>query len=406
MNTAQETLQGLVIVGAGLAGITVAESMRAAGYKKPIHILGDEVQAPYHRPPLSKGWLAGEVSSDQLTLRSPESLERKNIKLLLGVKVASIQRIEKTVQTTTGDVFYYENLVISTGASPRLPNLANNQAQGVFTLRSINDAAAITQKMEECLKKDQNLIVIGGGFIGLEVAATARKKNVSTTLIESAPRLLERTLAPILSDWYAKLHQSHGVNLILNTQVSSLEVNSKNHITAIFLQNHTRIPCGMVVVGVGVSANDSLAKEAGLECQNGIVVNAYGQTSDPHIFAAGDCCITRLSNKELVRLESIQSATEQAKRVAATLMGMPTPSFTVPWFWSDQYDKKLQIAGISKGATHWKIIGDMSSNSFSIEHYLYNQLIAVDSINSIKDHLAARKRLTFTKSSAFLTKEL
>jgi len=235
--------------------------------------------------------------------------------------------------------------------------------------------------------------VIGGGFIGLEVAATARKKGLAVTVLEAAPRLLGRVLAPMLSDWYAQLHRGHGVQLVLGAQITAIEHDASNTVTGVRMAEGTVYPAGLVVVGIGVNANDELARAAGLECERGIVVDACGRTSDPNIVAAGDCTARRLPDGSLLRLESVNNATEQGKSAAAALLGQERPFTSTPWFWSDQYDRKLQMAGLSMGADHWAVRGDMSSGSFTVFHYKGDKLIAADSVSASKDHLLVRKLL-------------
>ncbi len=383
---------GIVIVGAGQAGVQTAEALRAGGFEGPITLLGDEPHGPYHRPPLSKAWLAGEMDAAQLVMRAPEMLARKNIELRTGVTVQRIDRAAKSVALADGSTLPYSGLVLATGATPRALPLPGANAPGVLPLRSRADASAIAERMGTCLEKALPIVVIGGGFIGLEVAATARKKGASVTVLEAAPRLLGRVLAPVLSDWYAELHRGHGVQLMLGAQVAAIEADASG-VTGVKLADGTVLPAGLVVVGIGVSANDQLAREAGLECDRGIVVDGCGHTSDRSIVAAGDCTARRLADGSLLRLESVQNATEQGKSAAAALLGQDRPFTATPWFWSDQYDKKLQMAGLSMGADTWAVRGDMASGSFSVYHFQGQRLLAVDSVNAAKDHLQARKLL-------------
>ena len=385
-------MSSIVIVGAGQAGLAAAEALRSGGFQGNITLLGDEPYGPYHRPPLSKAWLAGEMDSAQLTMRAPEILARKNILLRTGVEVTQIDRTGQSLTLADGSSLSYTGLVLATGSSPRTLALQGMDASGVFVLRSRDDAQAIAQQMERCSEHKRELIVIGGGFIGLEVAATARKKGLSVTVLEAAPRLLGRVLAPVLSDWYAQLHRDHGVKLVLDARIDDFETGPDGAVFAVRMADGTRHPEGLVVVGVGVAANDQLAVTAGLACDRGIVVDACGRTSDPLIMAAGDCTARRLADGNLLRLESVQNATEQGKSAAAALLGVDRPFTATPWFWSDQYDKKLQMAGLSMGANDWVVRGDMGLGaSFSVYHFKSGRLLAVDSINASKDHLQARK---------------
>jgi 3-phenylpropionate/trans-cinnamate dioxygenase ferredoxin reductase subunit len=383
----------ILIVGAGQAAVQAAEALRAGGFEGPITLLGDEPHGPYHRPPLSKAWMAGEMDAAQLVMRAPEMLARKNIGLHTGTQVTAIDRAAKHVTLSDGSTLPYAGLVLATGATPRALPLPGGNAQGVYALRSRDDASAIAKRMAVCMERQLPVVVIGGGFIGLEVAATARKKGLAVTVLEAAPRLLGRVLAPMLSDWYAELHRSHGVQLVLGAQIAEIITDHENQATGVRLQDGTLYPAGLVVVGIGVNANDELARAAGLACERGIVVDACGRTSDPSIVAAGDCTARRLSDGSLLRLESVQNATEQGKSAAAALLGQERPFTATPWFWSDQYDKKLQMAGLSMGAEHWAVRGDIASGSFTVYHYKGDQLLAADSINASRDHLQARKLL-------------
>ena len=384
---------GIVIIGAGQAGVQTAESLRAGGYAGSITLLGDEPHGPYHRPPLSKAWLAGEMDGAQLVMRAPEMLARKQIELRTEVKVASIDRAAQQVLLADGSALPYSGLVLATGSTPRSLPLPGGNAAGVHALRSREDADAIAQRLALCLQQQRPVVVIGGGFIGLEVAATARKKGLDVTVLEAAPRLLGRVLAPALSDWYAELHRRHGVKLVFDARIEALETDSDHAVSGVRLADGHLLPAGLVVVGIGVNANDGLAQAAGLECERGIVVDACCRTSDPAIVAAGDCTARRLADGSLIRLESVQNATEQGKSAAAALLGQERPFTATPWFWSDQYDKKLQMAGLSGGAEAWAVRGDMKGASFSVYHFRAGRLIAVDSVNAAKDHLQARKLL-------------
>jgi 3-phenylpropionate/trans-cinnamate dioxygenase ferredoxin reductase subunit len=264
----------------------------------------------------------------------------------------------------------------------------------VLPLRTRAEADALAAGLAHCAETGQPLLVIGGGFIGLEVAATARKKGIAVTVLEAAPRLLGRVLSPLLSEWYAQLHRSHGVELVLNARIAAIETDAAGQACALRLEDGQRLPCGLVLLGVGVSANDGLARDAGLATDRGIVVDACARTADPRIVAAGDCTARQLADGSLLRLESVQNATEQGKSAAAALLGQDRPFTAVPWFWSDQYDKKLQMAGLSPGADAWALRGDPTSGTgFSVWNYRAGQLIAVDAINHAKDHLLSRKLL-------------
>jgi 3-phenylpropionate/trans-cinnamate dioxygenase ferredoxin reductase component len=383
----------IVIVGAGQAGTLVAESLRNGGYLGGITLLGDEPHGPYHRPPLSKAWLAGDMQAEQLTLRAPAVLANKHITLRTGVEVARIDRVGQQVHLASGEYLPYTGLALTTGACARSLDLPGMQARNVLPLRSRDDASAMAALLVRCQQQAQGVVVIGGGFIGLEVAATARKKGLAVTVLEAAPRLLGRVLSQALSDWFAQLHRGNGVEVVLNARLQGLNL-ADNEAHSVSLADGRAIPCGLVVLGVGVQANDGLAQQAGLACERGVIVDACGRTADPLIVAAGDCTARRLPDGGLLRLESVQNATEGAKAAAAALLGQERPFTAVPWFWSDQFDKKLQMAGLSAGAETWAVRGDMTSGApFSIYQFQAGRLLAVDSINAPKDHMQARKLL-------------
>ncbi len=393
----------IVIVGAGQAGVQTAEALRSAGFAGSITLLGDEAHMPYHRPPLSKAWLAGEISAEQLVMRTAEALARKNIELRLNCTVQAINTSAQTVTLTSGEVLPYCGLALSTGSTPRNLALPGGNDPGVLPLRSRDNASSIAQRLTECADKGWPVVVIGGGFIGLELAATASKKGLTVTVLEAAPRLLGRVLAPVLSEWYAALHRSHGVTLVLCAQVQAIEAESAAACAIqpplnVRMNDGSHYPAGLVVVGIGVSANDTLAKAAGIDCDRGIIVDASARTSAPHVVAAGDCTARRLDDGSLLRLESVQNASEQGKSAAAALLGQDRPFTSTPWFWSDQYDKKLQMAGLSTGADSWAVRGDMASGNFSVFHFRAGLLLAVDSVNATKDHLLARKLLDTSTS--------
>lgn len=383
----------IAIVGAGQAAVQAAEALRSGGYEGAITLLGDEPHGPYHRPPLSKAWLAGEIEAAQLVMRAPEMLARKGISLRTGVRVLAIDRAACSLALSDGSTLAYTGLVLATGSTPRRLPLPGGDAPNVLALRSRDDADRIAMHMARCQEQGLPLVVIGGGFIGLEVAATARKKGLAVTVLEAAPRLLGRVLAPLLSDWYAELHRGHGVQVVLGAQIAAIETGADGLAQGVRMQDGQVHPGGLVVLGVGVAANDGLAQAAGLECERGIVVDACGRTADPRIVAAGDCTARRLADGSLLRLESVQNATEQGKSAAAALLGQDRPFTATPWFWSDQYDRKLQMAGLSTGADAWAVRGSLEAVPFSIYHFRAGRLVAVDSVNAPKDHLLARKLL-------------
>lgn len=384
--------QHIVIVGAGQAGLQAGETLRASGFNGPITLLGEEPYLPYHRPPLSKAWLAGGMDADQLTMRTAMALDRKKIAVHTSTKVAAIDIAARSVALKDGSSLSYTGLILATGATPRTIPCAAGADGAVLVLRSRDDANAVSARLRRCAERGLPLVVVGGGFIGLEVAATARKLGVAVTILEAAPRLLERVLARTMSEWYAQLHVAHGAQLVLNARITGIEPAADDAVE-VRLADGRSFAAGLVLVGIGVTPNDALARQAGIACDGGIVVDAWGRSSAPDVVAAGDCTIRRLDNGEMLRLESVQNAVEQGRAAASTLLGLDQPFAGTPWFWSDQHDKKLQIAGLSRGADAWTVRGDMQGGGFSVFHYRDGRLLAVDSINAAQDHFVARKLL-------------
>jgi len=382
-----------IVVGAGQAGVQAAEALRALDADTPVLLLGAEPHGPYHRPPLSKAWLAGEMDAAQLAMRAPDMLAKKRIELRTGVRVAAIDRAARSLHLVDGSALPYRGLVLATGSVPRRLSLPGADAPNVHVLRSRDDASALAASMATAAAAGLPLVVIGGGFIGLEAAATARKKGLAVTVLEAQPRLLARALVPALSDWFATLHRSRGVDIVFDARVESLERDGAGPVRAVRLADGTRLPAGVVLVGVGVDADDALARAAGLECDRGVVVDDCARTADPHITAAGDCTARRRADGSLLRLESVNNATEQGKSAAAALLGQPRPFAGPPWFWSDQYDRKLQMAGLSAGADASVLRGSMDGGAFTLFHLQGDRLVAADSVNAAKDHLAVRKLL-------------
>jgi len=382
----------VVIVGAGQAGLVAAETLRAGGFEGAISLLGDEPDGPYHRPPLSKAWLAGEIDAAQLTMRAPGILAKKGISLRTATAVRAIDRAARVVRLADGSALEYTGLVLATGATPRALPLPGARSPNVLALRSRDDATAIAARLALCAEQARPLVVIGGGFIGMEVAATARKKGVDVTVLEAAPRLMARALPPVLSDWYATLHRRHGVEVVLGAGVAGIDVEDGLAV-AVRTADGARRRCGLVLVGVGVVQNDALAREAGLACDRGIIVDDCCRTEDPAITAAGDCTARRLADGTLLRLESVNNANEQGKSAATALLGTPRPFTGAPWFWSDQYDCKLQMAGLSAGADQTVVRGSTDTPPFSVFHFRAGRLVAADTINAPREHLLVRKLL-------------
>ncbi len=377
----------MVIVGAGQGGLQLAESLRSEGWTGPIRLFGEEPYAPYNRPPLSKAVLCGDQSADHLTIRGPDFFAKKAIELSTGTRVTAIDRAAREVVLADGGRVAYEGLALATGSRARTLPLPGADLDGIMVLRTLDDAEALCRRMAEA----RAIAVVGGGFIGLEVAASARKFDREVTLIEALPRLMARAVSPAISDWYADLHTRRGVRLLLSTGVTGF-AGVDGRVTGVETSAGP-IAADLVIVGVGVIPDDALARACGLDCDRGVIVDDFSRTSDPTIVALGDCTARRLPDGTLRRLESVQNAVEQAKSGAARLMGKERPFTATPWFWSDQYDVKLQMAGLSAGADTSVTLGSPEEARFSLLHWRDGRFVGCDSINRPADHMAARKLL-------------
>lgn len=379
----------ILIIGAAHAGVQLAASLREEGFEGKIQLLSEEKDLPYQKPPLSKGFLHGKQTEENLLFRNLAFYESNGIELLLGEKITRLNVQNRQATTQSGRIFDYDTLVLATGTRNRLLNGKGHDLKGIFYLRTLEDA----QTIKNHIAKARNIVVIGGGFIGLEAAAAAIELGKNVTVIESQALLMARALPAPISDVFLKKHTENGVKVLLNTKIASLE-GKKKKITNILLESGETIAADMVIVGIGVVPNEELAAEAGIHCDNGIVVDEFLQTSAPNIYAIGDCAkhFNPYMGKSL-RLESVQNATDQAKTLAACLTGKQQPYFAVPWFWTNQYDLKLQMAGTSEGFDDYAVRGDVANNKFSLFYFKNEKLIGVDAINRPADHLAARKLL-------------
>lgn len=382
----------VIVVGAGQAGVQAAESLRQEKFEGRVVLLGEEGHVPYQRPPLSKKALMVEPPALSLGLRSLESLARRQIELHLDTAVDALDTASGRVLLHNGERLAYDGAILATGAAARPLPIPGAALGGVHALRTLDDAQTIRQHIARCVQEQQPVVVIGGGFIGLEVAASARKLGADVVVLEGLPRLMSRVLAPIVSEAFERLHRAQGVTVVLEAHVSEL-IGHDGHVTGVRTANGNIYPAGCVIVGVGVLPNDQLARAAGIACDRGIIVDACSRTSDARIMAAGDCTARRLSDGRLMRLESVHNAVEQGKSAAAALLGRERPFVATPWFWSDQYEVKLQMAGMSSGYHMVVIRGDLAAWHFSAFYFRDETLIAVDSLNRAGDHLASRRLL-------------
>jgi 3-phenylpropionate/trans-cinnamate dioxygenase ferredoxin reductase subunit len=379
----------IVVVGGGQAACQLVDSLRREGFERDIVLVSEEPHLPYQRPPLSKQFLAGELDESRLFMRKADYYEKQRIETRLGLRAVRLDRDRQSVELADGSQISFTGLALTTGARARPLAVPGAGLDGVFYLRNIADVRAIRERMGTA----RRVVIIGGGFIGLEVAAVARKLGKEVCVLEFQNRLMPRATAPFLSDYYYSLHTRHGVDIRTGTAVDAIEkLDAGLCVRCADGANHL---ADLIVVGVGVIPNIELARDAGLACDDGIRVDEFARTDDPRIVAAGDC--TSHPNVLLarrLRLESVHNAMEQAKSAAATLCGKRLAYAQIPWFWSDQFDAKLQMVGLSQEHDQYVLRGSAESGKFSIFYYRGGELIAVDSINSPKDHLQARKLLT------------
>jgi 3-phenylpropionate/trans-cinnamate dioxygenase ferredoxin reductase subunit len=381
---------GIVVIGAGQAALQLALSLRMAGVTEAVTLIGDEPHPPYSRPPLSKAFLKGSAEKADLILRPPEWFAQNGVTLMTGRRVISIDPGPRRLETDRGRIAYGK-LVLATGTRPRLlPNLPP-ETRNLIYLRGLDDA----ERVAALLPGVGRVAVVGGGFIGLEFAAAMRAMGRDVTLIEAASRLMARAVSEPLSDWFRDLHLRHGVDLRLGARLHSVTCDG-DRATVLRLEDGASIPADLVLAGVGVVPNDDLARAAGIVTANGIAVDGNLQTSIPGIFAIGDCASFPLADGRRIRLESVQNAVDQAKHLATILQGGRAHYAAVPWFWSDQYDAKLQIAGLLHGGTAVVARPDPRASGFSIEHHCGGRLVCVESVNEARRHLQARKALHAT----------
>ena len=379
--------QSVVIVGGGQAGAQAAFSLRQGGFKQNIRILCDESYLPYQRPPLSKAYLKGDFARERLFLKPEDWYTRNNVDSSLQTRVIKIDRTNRSVYCEDGSRVPYDALILATGSRPRQLPVSGSDLKHIYDLRGIDDV----ELLRTVATPDKRILIVGAGYIGLEVAATANSLGLDVTVIEMADRVLERVTAPIMSSFFAETHKQHGVKILTNAQLDHFE-GKNGQVCSAVLTDGSKIQCDFVLVGVGIIPNTELASEAGIACNNGILVDTSARTNDPRIFATGDN-----TNRLLVhygrrgRLESVHNAIEQGKQAASSILGQPSPVEDCPWFWSDQFDIKLQIAGLSQGYDEFIVRGDQSSGKFAVFYLRNNRLISTDAINSPGEFLVSKK---------------
>jgi 3-phenylpropionate/trans-cinnamate dioxygenase ferredoxin reductase subunit len=381
-----QTRSRIVVVGAGHAGGSVVAMLRQFGSTAVITLIGEEPLPPYQRPPLSKAWLKREADTDSLLLRPARFYTDQDIALRPSTRVARIDRAARQVVLENGEALDYDILILAVGARARRIPLPGLDLGNVLELRTVADA----DRLQAAIGPGKHLAVIGGGYIGLEVAASARALGAAVTVLEREDRVLARVACPVLSDFFDATHRAHGVAFALGCKVEALE--GDGAVTGVRMSDGPLLACDAVLVGVGAVANDELARAAGLACDNGIIVDLAARTSDPAILAIGDCTRRPLPLYERDwRLESVPNALEQAKQAASAICGRPPPAPEVPWFWSDQYDLRLQIAGLPFDAAQIVVRGDPASGSFAVFHLANdNRLLAVEAVNAPPEFMGGK----------------
>lgn len=378
----------IIIVGAGQAGIKAAETLRMKGHDGDILLIGEETWPPYQRPPLSKAYLKGELSEDRLFLKANDYFESVNIELTTGTRVAAIDTAQHAITLVDGRTLTYSKLLLATGTRARTLPLPGGDLNGVFTLRGIDD----TRRIAGALDKAKSVAIIGGGYIGMEFAAVARSMGKAVTVIEAQDRILKRSVAPEISKFFQQLHAGHGVRLVLGEGVARIA--GSDRAEGVELASGETVAADLVLVAAGAVPVIELAEAAGLIVERGIAVDAACRTSAPDIYGAGDCTVfpSRRYGRQ-IGLESVQNASDQGRAAALSMLGEETVYDPVPWFWSDQYDVKLQIAGLAEGYDRTELVGDPGEGRFALRYFAGDTLLAVDAVNDPRSHMMARKEL-------------
>ena len=377
----------VLIVGAGQGGAYAAITLRQQGFEGTIGMIGRESEPPYERPPLSKEYMLGEKTWERLLIRPAEFWAGKGIDLMLGTEVVSLDPAAQTVALNDGRSAHYGELIWATGGDPRRLTCPGADLPGVHGVRNRADADAILAELPDV----ERVVVIGGGYIGMEAAAVLRKLGKEVTLLEVLPRVLARVAGPQLSAFYEAEHRAHGVDLRTDTGIEAIE--GETRVTGVRLGDGSVLPCQLVIVGIGIVPAVGPLLSAGAAGGNGVDVDEFCRTSLPHVWAIGDCAAhaNRFADGAIMRLESVQNANDQASCVAKAILGDPQPYGATPWFWSNQYDLKLQTVGLSGGHDTTVLRGDPAARSFSVLYLKHDKLIAIDAVNAIKDYVQARK---------------
>jgi 3-phenylpropionate/trans-cinnamate dioxygenase ferredoxin reductase subunit len=381
----------IVIVGAGQAGASLAAKLRSLGHAAPIILIGEEPVAPYQRPPLSKAYLLGETGLDRLFLRSATFWDEHDIALRVGVRAKFIDPGNNTITLEDGEILAYDQLALTTGSKPRtLPAALGGQLKNVFAVRTL----AHIDAMAANFRKGARALIVGGGYIGLEAAAVAAKLGLDVTVIEAAPRILQRVAAPEASAYFRRLHTDHKVTIVEGIGLARLL--GEREVTGALLSDGREIQADLVIVGIGIEPDVQLAAEAGLTVDNGIFTDEFGRTSDPAIWAAGDCASFPHQGRR-IRLESVGNAIDQAEHVAENMMGVGKPYQAKPWFWSDQYETKLQIAGLNTG--YDRVVSRVGPNeALSIWYYAGGRLLAVDAMYDARAYMVGKRVIEQNRS--------
>lgn len=378
-------MAGIVIVGAGQGAGQAAASLRQEGYEGAITVIGDEAFPPYQRPPLSKQYLAGEMPLERVYVRPEKFYADRHISLRTSTRVTKIDPDARQVTTDVGDTVDYEKLLIATGSRPRHLTVDGADLPGIFYLRSIADVDAIA----EAMKSARKVVIVGGGYIGLEVASVAVTNGLDVTVLEMEQRILQRVTTPRMSAYYHQLHTGRGLKILTETTVSGFSGDGRIEKV---LCGDSAIDADLVIVGIGIIPNIELAQAAGINCDNGIVVDEHCRTSKQDIFAIGDCCNhpNPILGRRL-RLESVPNAMEQARVAAANMLGGDKVYAAVPWFWSDQYELKLQMVGFSADGDTEVLRGDMDTNAFAVFYLKNGAVVAVDAVNSPREFMVCKQ---------------